>query len=79
MPIRLFSIFLKGHNSTMGDNSEKKNTSQLFSYEESIYEIPDSSFNGSKVTVHIKNSDGRMHGWTSKKQYAPPTVFKVVA
>ena len=32
-------FYLKGNNSKMGDNSDKKNTGHLFFHEESIYEI----------------------------------------
>ena len=31
-------------------------------------------FNGSNVTVGIKNRDGRRHERTSQKQYAPSTL-----
>ena len=51
----------KGHNFTMGDNSmeKKKKTGQLFYIKNPYVKFQDSIFNGSKVTVGIKDRDGR--------------------
>ena len=52
----------------MGDNSEKKkNTSQLFYIKNTYVKFQDSIFNGSQVTVGIKNRDGRKKRPTQHK------------
>ena len=48
----------------MGDNSEEKNISVCYFYEDSIYiymKFQDSSFNGLKVTVGTKKCDPCTH------------------
>ena len=63
----------------MGDNSDKKkNMGHLFFHEESIYEIPNISINGSKVMLCTRKRDKRMNKQTEKPEaICPPTFSKL--
>ena len=58
--VRFFQKISKGHNSTMGDNCNKKSKDKLFSYEVSIYQISIVWLQWFKsYNIHTKNCGGR--------------------
>ena len=74
--VRFFQKISKGHNSPMGDNCNKKNKDELFSYEASVYQISIVWLQRFKsYNIYKKNCGGRTD--RRVKSNMPLQLFKV--